>query len=135
MLVSTRGRYALRVMTDLAQARSGDWISLRSIAERQQISEKYMEIIISALARAKLVEGQRGKGGGYRLTRHCEDYTLADILIAAEGSIAPVDCLKCVPNECPRAAACKTLPVWEGLDMIITEYLRNVSLSDIARPV
>ena len=129
MLISTKGRYALRIMLELAQNADG-YMPLPLIAARQEISEKYLESIISMLVKEKLVEGQRGKGGGYRLSRAPEEYSVGEILRCAEGSLAPVSCLE-GENTCPRAEKCKSLPVWERLDEIINEYLDSVSLSDI----
>lgn len=128
MMVSTRGRYALRVMVDLAQHNSGEYIPLRHIAERQDISEKYLEIIISSLSRSGCVVGLRGKGGGYRLAKDPSEYTVASILLAAEGSLAPVSCLNSSANECPRAQDCVTLPLWEGLYRQTMAYFEGITL-------
>ena len=122
MLISTKGRYALRVMLELAQGEPGECMPLPVIAQRQGISEKYLESIIAVLARAGLVEGQRGKGGGYRLSRELKDYSV--------GSLAPVSCLE-GENTCPRADKCLSLPVWEKLDTLINDYLDSVSLADL----
>ena len=129
MLISTKGRYALRVMLELSQNVEG-YMPLPYIAQRQEISEKYLESIISMLVKAKMVEGQRGKGGGYRLSRAPEDYSVGEILRCAEGSLAPVSCLM-GENTCPRAGKCKSLPVWEKLDDLISDYLNSVTLSDV----
>ena len=110
MLVSTKGRYALRVMIDLAEHSSGTYIPLRDIAGRQEISEKYLESIVVLLSRAGLLDGLRGKGGGYKLTRRPEQYTVGCVLRLTEGSLAPVACLESRADSCPRAAACRTLP-------------------------
>ena len=123
MLVSTKGRYALRVMLELAQDDSAAYLPLPAIAERQGISEKYLESIISVLSKAGLVDGLRGKGGGYRLNRPAADYSVGQILRLTEGSLAP--------NTCPRAGHCTTLPMWEKLDTIINDYLDSVSLADL----
>lgn len=131
MLISTKGRYALRIMLDLAQQEPGAFIPLPSIAERQEASEKYLESIISTLARAGLVEGQRGKGGGYRLTRPLSECSVGEILRLTEGSLAPVSCLDGDTNACPRAGQCSTLPMWEKLDRLINGYLDSVRLSDL----
>lgn len=133
MMVSTKGRYALRVMIDLAESGQDNYISLKSIAQRQDISEKYLESIISLLVKSGLVEGVRGKGGGYRLTRAPEQYTAEDILRVAEGTLAPVACLACTPNQCAREPDCKSLPVWQKLDDIIHQYLSSLTLAEIAR--
>ena len=126
MLISTRGRYALRIMLELAQYDRGKYIPLPLIAERQEISEKYLESIISVLGKAGLVEGLRGKGGGYRLSRELKDYSVGEILRLSEGSLAPVACLDGEVNRCPRAEKCQTLPVWEKLDELINGYLDSV---------
>ena len=131
MLISTKGRYALRVMVDLAEHAADGFIPLKVIAERQDISEKYLESIIAILSRAGLVEGLRGKGGGYRLTRSSAKYSVGEILRLTEGSLAPVTCLEGAENPCPRAGECTTLPMWQKLDDLINTYLDSVSLSDL----
>lgn len=131
MLVSTKGRYALRVMLELAQSQPGAYMPLPLIAQRQGISEKYLESIIAILSRAGLVEGLRGKGGGYRLTRSNANYSVGEILRLTEGSLAPVTCLEGAENPCPRAGECTTLPMWQKLDDLINTYLDSVSLSDL----
>ena len=131
MLISTKGRYALRIMIDLAEHQTDEFISLRGIAQRQEISEKYLESIISVLSKAGLVDGLRGKGGGYRLNRPAADYSVGQILRLTEGSLAPVTCLESEENPCPRASQCTTLPMWEKLDALINDYLDSVSLSDL----
>lgn len=131
MMISTKGRYAVRVMLALCEARDGEYVSLKSIAEDEGISEKYMESITSMLVKSGFVEGIRGKGGGYRLTKTPESYTLGSILKATDGSLAPVSCLECKPNKCDRASGCKTLPVWEKLDKMINDYLENITLADV----
>lgn len=131
MLISTKGRYALRVMIDLAEHISEEFISLKEIADRQEISEKYLESIIALLVKGRLVEGVRGKGGGYRLCRPAKDYSVGEILRLAEGSLAPVACLESEENTCPRAGMCQTLPVWEMLGTLIQGYLDSVSLEDL----
>ena len=130
MTVSTKGRYALRVMVDLAEHASGDFIPLRAVAERQNISQKYLEAIMSSLSKAGLVEGAHGKGGGYRLSRELKDYSVGEIVRLTEGSLAPVSCLE-GENTCPRADKCLSLPVWEKLDTLINDYLDSVSLADL----
>lgn len=133
MLISTKGRYALRVMIDLGEHRAEEFISLREIAVRQEISEKYLESIIRMLVKAKVVESLRGKGGGYRLRRAPEDYTVDQILNLTEESLAPVSCLEAGADACPRAARCKTLPLWQGLDQAIHTYLKSVTIADLMR--
>ena len=131
MMVSTKGRYALRVMIDLAECPREKYITLNDIASRQEISEKYLESIISILSKAGFVIGLRGKGGGYRLSKSPEEYTVGSISKLTENSMAPVHCLAEHPNHCPRAKNCKTLPMWENLDRIVDEYLEGVKLSDL----
>ena len=131
MLISTKGRYALRVMIDLAEHRSEEFISLREIAVRQEISEKYLESIIRMLVKAKVVDSLRGKVGGYRLKKAPEEYTAHSILRLTEESLAPVACLEEHADACPRATRCKTLPLWQGLDRAIRDYLQSVTIADL----
>ena len=131
MLISTKGRYALRVMIDLAEHQADGFIPLKVIAQRQDISEKYLENIIKLLVKAKLLTGVRGKGGGYQLTKAPEQYTVWSILRITEDSMAPVSCLDPGSEACPRAAECRTLPMWRGLDQLITEYFENITLADL----
>ncbi|MBQ8782798.1 MAG: Rrf2 family transcriptional regulator [Clostridia bacterium] len=131
MMISTRGRYALRVMIELAERYEEGFVSLKSVSNNQQISEKYMESIISLLVKNGFVEGVRGKGGGYQLTRPADEYTVGSILTVTEGSLAPVACLEKGDGECHRSCDCKTLPIWQNLDKIINEYLESVKLSDL----
>ena len=131
MLISTKGRYALRVMIDLAEHQADGFIPLKVIAERQEISEKYLESIIKLLVKARLLNGLRGKGGGYQLTKAPEQYTAGSILRMTEESMAPVSCLESDAEACPRAAECRTLPLWKGLDKVINDYLDNFTLADL----
>lgn len=131
MLISTKGRYALRVMIDLAEHQTDGFIPLKIIAERQEISEKYLESIIKLLVKAKLLNGVRGKGGGYKLTKAPEQYTVGSILRLTEDSMAPVSCLESSAGACPRAAECRTLSLWQGLDKVINDYLDNVTVADL----
>lgn len=131
MLISTKGRYALRVMIDLAEHQAEGFIPLKVIAQRQEISEKYLESIIKLLVKARLLNGLRGKGGGYRLTKAPEQYTVGSILRLTEESLAPVACLGEGADTCPRMQACRTLPLWKGLDKVISDYLDNVTLADL----
>ena len=131
MLISTKGRYALRVMIDLAEYRSGEFISLKEIAQRQEISEKYLESIIRTLVKAKVVESLRGKGGGYRLTKNPEQYTVGGILRLTEESLAPVACLEETAGTCTRSGQCRTLALWQGLDKVIQDYLESVTIADL----
>ena len=135
MLISTKGRYALRVMVDLAEHPADGFIPLKVIAERQEISEKYLESIIKLLVKAKLLTGVRGKGGGYRLTKAPEQYTVGSILRVTEESMAPVACLEPGAEACPRAAECRTLGLWKGLDKVINDYLDSISLADLLHQV
>ena len=132
MLVSTKGRYALRVMIELAERRGEGYVPLSVIAESQGISEKYLESIIVILSKAGFVDGLRGKGGGYKLARAAADYTVGSILRTVEGPLVPVNCLKSDINSCERVEYCKTLPMWTELDGIINDYLDSVKLSDLA---
>ena len=131
MLISTRGRYALRVMLELAQYDQSPYMPLPLIAEKQGISEKYLESIVSLLVKGGLVEGVRGKGGGYRLRRPLQDYSAGEILRLTEGSLAPVSCLEGEENACPRAGQCHTLPMWTKLEGLINNYLDSVTLADL----
>lgn len=131
MIVSTKGRYALRVMVDLAGHPAEGYIPLREIARRQGISEKYLEIILKKLVREKIVVGLRGKGGGYRLNRAPEEYTVGEILRCTEDSLAPVACLGDSGNPCPRAAGCPTLPMWEKLDAVVHNFFDSYTIADL----
>ena len=131
MLISTKGRYALRVMIDLAEHRTEDFISLKDIAQRQEISEKYLESIIRMLVKAKVLESLRGKGGGYRLKKSPDQYTVGSILRLTEESLAPVSCQEQNADACPRAYHCRTLPLWQGLDKVIRDYLESVTIADL----
>ncbi|MGN8887066.1 RrF2 family transcriptional regulator [Blautia sp. HCP28S3_G10] len=131
MKISTRGRYAIRVLLDLAEHNNGEYIPLMDIAKRQEISEKYLESIVSVLSKQKFVTALRGKGGGYRLARTPEQYTIGSILRLTEGSLAPVACLEDQPNQCERATTCKTLKMWEGCYKVINEYFDGITLQDL----
>lgn len=131
MLISTKGRYALRVMIDLAEHQADGFIPLKVIAQRQGISEKYLESIIKLLVKDKLLTGIRGKGGGYRLEKAPEEYTVGSILRITEDSMAPVACLEPGADVCTRAAECRTLPMWLGLDKLIRDYFENITLADL----
>lgn len=131
MLISTKGRYALRVMIDLAEHQTEGFVPLKVIADRQEISEKYLESIIKLLVKAKLLNGVRGKGGGYKLTKSPEQYTIGSILRLTEDSLAPVSCLEQDSNTCPRMAECRTLPLWQGLSKVISDYLDNITVADL----
>ena len=133
MLISTKGRYALRVMIDLAEHHTGDYITLMDISRRQEISEKYLEGIISVLSKSGFVTALRGKGGGYKLSRDPSLYTVGSILKLTEGSLAPVSCLENKPNTCARAGECRTLPIWTNLEQMINDYLEGITLSDLMK--
>ena len=132
-MFSTKGMYALRAMADLAV--HDGWVSLGDVSRRQGISRKYLEQVISLMHRAGYVASQRGKGGGYKLTRRPEEYTLGEILRAAEGSLAPVSCLDCTNEEiCPNREGCTTVDVWRDLGRVTAEYLDSRTLADLVRP-
>ena len=133
MLISSRGRYALRVMIDLAEHDDGAYIPMKEVAQRQDISLKYLERILPILGSAKLVEGLHGKGGGYRLTRKPEDYRISEILRLTEGDLAPVACLECNAEKCKRTAECRTLPMWMELNRRVNEYLDSVTIADLMK--
>ena len=131
MKISTKGRYALRLMLDVALHSHGAAVPLRDVAQRQEISDKYLEQIVTQLSRAGLVRSVRGAGGGYLLTREPEEYTVGEILQVTEGSLSPVACLQYEVNDCPMADTCMTLPVWKGLYRTIQDYLYSITLQDI----
>ena len=131
MNITSKGRYALRVMLDLAQHRQEGYISLKTIAERQGYSMKYLEMIVGSLKRAGLVASTRGKEGGYRLVRDPEDYTIGEILRCIEDNLAPVSCIKAGDICCEHAGECMTVPMWKELDDITNAYLDGVSLQDL----
>ena len=131
MKITSKGRYALRVMIDLAQHPDEGFVSLKTVAERQGISMKYLEMIVSSLKKAELVESTRGKEGGYRLSRSPADYSVGEILRCLEDNLAPVSCIKDGEIQCDKAAACVTLPMWKELDELTNAYLDGVSLQDL----
>ena len=131
MKISTKGRYALRMMLDLAKNGQEGYVSLRDVSERQDVTVKYLEQIATALSRAGYIHSQRGNSGGYRLTREPDGYRVGDILRATEGSLAPVACLADEENVCPRSGDCDTLPFWQGLDEAVTRYVDSVTLGDL----
>lgn len=131
MTISTKGRYALRLLADLALHGSEGSVALKDIAQRQNISKKYLEQIVPSLVRGGMLYANRGYGGGYSLSKPPEQYTVGEILRVTEGSLSPVACLQCEPNSCPRKNDCLTLPVWEGLDKVINEYLDGITLESI----
>ena len=131
MIVSTKGRYALRVMVCFAQKQPGEYIPLKEIAEQEGISQKYLESIMTTLSKAGMVDAVQGKGGGYRLNRAPEAYTVGSILKLTEGSLASTGCTGQGPSACGRATCCEALPMWQKLDTLIEEYLSTVSLRDL----
>ncbi|MGN1410786.1 MAG: RrF2 family transcriptional regulator [Eubacteriales bacterium] len=132
MIVSTRGRYALRMLIDMAQHNGEEYVTLKDVASRQQISEKYLESIIALLSKKGIVEGLRGRGGGYRLTRSLDEYTVGEIVRITDGELVPVTCLES-GETCERMDACPTRPMWEKLGEMISTYLDSVKLSDLVK--
>ena len=133
MMISTRGRYALRMLTELAESGGEGYLTLKELAGRQEISEKYLESIAKDLVRAGILEGLRGKGGGYRLGREPEQIPVLEVLTLTEGTLAPVGCLAKGSGSCARAPLCRTLPLWEGLERVVKDYLRGYSVADLMR--
>ena len=132
-MISTRGRYAVRVMIDLAENDSGAYIPLKDIAERQGISKKYLEIIVKDMVAGGLLVGASGKGGGYKLCRKPEEYTIGEIIELMEGSLATVACLESGAEPCPRASQCPTLPLWAEYDELVHTFFHSKKLSDLIR--
>ena len=132
MIVSTRGRYALRVMIDLVEHQNDDRIPLKDISERNGISQKYLEAIMTLLSKNHFVDAVHGKGGGYKLNRKPEEYKVGEILRLTEGALAPVACLEAGAEKCEKASYCRTLPLWTKLDSLVSGYLDSVSLADLA---
>ena len=130
-MISSKGRYALRVMIELARQNNEGYVPLKDIAEKQNISKKYLEIIAKELVGAKLLKGVSGKGGGYRLSREPQNYSVGEILDVMENSMAVVSCLENGAEECPRAAECDTLPMWSELNNLIHDFLYSKKLSDL----
>ena len=131
MLISTKGRYALRVLADMAEHQSNGYVPLKEIAQRQEISEKYLESIIKILVKEGILVGLRGKGGGYRLSKSPDQFTVGGILQLTEGSLSPVACLEPGAAPCARVADCRTLQLWQGLDKVIREYLEGYTIADL----
>ncbi len=131
MKISTKGRYALRMLLDLAQHMEQGYVPLKDIAERQNLSKKYLEQIVPVLNKSEMLQTNRGFQGGYRLAKAPDEYTVGEILRLTEGNLAPVACLADDPNQCLRREECITLPVWEGLYRAIAEYLDSITLQDI----
>lgn len=131
MMISTKGRYALRFLADLARHQEAGYVALRDVARRQEISEKYLEIVVKELVKGGFLTALRGKGGGYRLARPIEEIRVKEVLERMEGPLAPVACLEPDRGDCPRKADCPTLPLWQGLDRVIGEYLDRFTLADL----
>lgn len=131
MLISTKGRYALRVLLDLAERKDDGYVPLKDVASRQNISLKYLEGIMATLSKANMVDGLHGKGGGYKLVKDPSQYSVGDILKLTEGTLAAVACLEEGAEKCARSAECKTLPLWKKLDGIVDDYLSGVTLADL----
>lgn len=131
MMISTRGRYALRIMLDIAEYQNEGYVSLKDSAERQEISKKYLEQIVTIPGVSKMLEAKGGKNGGYRLAKSPREYTVGDVLRAAEGSLSPVACLENDQASCTRSSYCAVLPIWKGLDDVINEYLDGITLQDV----
>lgn len=131
MMISTRGRYALRVLLDLAENRNDGYTAMKKIAERQGLSLKYIERIMPVLSKNRYVEGVHGKGGGYRLAKDPKEYRVGDILRLTEGDLAPVTCLECDAKPCERAGNCKTLPMWTEFYNIANNYFDGITLADL----
>ena len=131
MIVSTKGRYALRVMVCFAQRGTEEFIPLKEIAESEGISQKYLESIMTVLSKAGFVDAVHGKGGGYRLNRRPEEYTVGSILKLTEGSLATVSCTTQGPSACSRSSCCQTLPMWERLDAMVDAFFEGITLADL----
>ena len=131
MLISTRGRYAIRVIIDLAQNFNGEYIPMKDVAERQEISLKYLEKILPILTKNKIIEGVHGKGGGYKLCKNIKKYKIIDILKLTEGDLAPVACLKKGSEKCKRKATCKTLAMWKKFNEIINTFFGSITIEDL----
>ncbi|MBQ6908039.1 MAG: Rrf2 family transcriptional regulator [Clostridia bacterium] len=131
MLISTKGRYAVRIMIDLAENSDGEYVAMKNVAERQGISLKYIERIVPLLTKAELIEGVHGKGGGYRLCREPNSITVSDIVTAAEGSIAPVACLVSGAKPCERKNVCRTVKMWQGAYELLENYFKGITIYDL----
>jgi len=134
MLVSTRGRYALRIILELSNHEADEYVPLIELSKKQDISLKYAEAIVAFLTKAKLLDGKRGKSGGYKLVKKPSEYTVGEILTLTEDSLAPVSCLNDNPNKCPKAKECKTLPMWENMNRMIQNYLFSITIDDLNNP-
>jgi len=130
-MISTKGRYAIRFMIDLAEQPEGVPIPLDDVARRQEISKKYLEIVVKLLVGGKMVKGTSGKGGGYRLLRKPEEYTVGEILKTTEGTLATIACLDADAETCPRKKECKTLPMWKKYDSMVHDFFYNITIADL----
>lgn len=130
-MISTKGRYALRVMVDLAEQNTTNYVPLTEIAMRQEISTKYLEIILKVLVKEKLLKGHRGKGGGYKLTRAPEEYPVGEILELTEGTLATVACLAPDSEPCSRSTSCRTLPMWQKFDSMVHDFFYSITIADL----
>ena len=134
MLISTRGRYALRFLVDLAENQgNNDYITTQELAERQEVSLKYAERLMASLSRNNFVKALHGKNGGYRLERKPEDCKVGDVLRAMDEELVPVECMKCNPNTCTRAKDCRTLPMWQKLGKVINDFFDGVTIADLMK--
>lgn len=133
MMVSSRGRYALRVMIDLAEQQTDRYIPMKEVAQRQGISLKYLEQILPVLAKNGCIEGVHGKGGGYKLTRDPKDYTVGEILRLTEGDLAPVSCLECGAEPCQRAGECRTIDMWNRFHALSNEFFDGITIAELMR--
>lgn len=131
-MISTKGRYALRVMIDIALYSNGEYITLKDIAEREEISQKYLEQVIALLNKAGMVQSLRGNNGGYRLSKRASEYTAGEILRVAEGSLSCVSCLSASKNTCPHLDHCSTISFWQGFDEVVNNYVDKITLEDLA---
>ena len=131
MKISTKGCYAIRMMVDIAENQKNGYVTLKDVSQRQEISKKYLEQIALHLSQAGMLRAVRCYQGGYMLARSAEDYTVSDILKVVEGTLAPVTCLEREDNLCPRRDTCKTIPLWQGLNRAISEYLSSITLQDV----
>ncbi len=132
-MISTRGRYALRVLIDLAEHDNGEYIPMKEVAQRQAISLKYLERIMPILVKDKLIDGMPGKGGGYRLNRPPEEYVIGSILRLTEGDLAPVACLSCGAKDCPQADKCRTLPMWKKYNELTRVFFDSITIADLLK--
>lgn len=133
MIVSTRGRYALRIMIDIAENSNGNYIPMKEVAERQGLSLKYLERILPVLTKNELLSGVQGKGGGYKLVRAPEDIKVGEVLRLTEGDLAPVACLECGTEPCKRAGECRTVHMWDGFYKMLNQYFDGITIADLMK--